>query len=348
MDITSFINSKDIRDYHRKIGYQYSALEAAWLVYQCQRKTLEEKLEAWQWIIDNMPDMPIDCVRLHKEYRGISVHVAIRDFIDLRSRFWNDFSVPKDGWVYTYKYYCNCGDGGVRCYDHAGVFTSLDKCIKFITCNEDAEDVTSIMVYRYPLDCCDAILTKFGCAFVTISGKILDVDPWLGDNGENYALAYLFWDMWFEFPVPFKKGDIVTLASEYSKRKPIVLESALIPPGEDAEEYRKKRKENGGDTSDMCFWGYAIDVDDYIGYNGVYTDNFWNYMDMEYYTEELIGRQRVLKPISAWLKGELGDDLCLLLAAYHRVMLEDALSQTVPCLYTNEGLRKVGLPERER
>ena len=35
MDFTNFINSKDIRDYHREIGYKYNTLEAAWLVYQC-------------------------------------------------------------------------------------------------------------------------------------------------------------------------------------------------------------------------------------------------------------------------------------------------------------------------
>ena len=62
MDISSFINSRDIWDYHREIGYEYNALEAAWLVSQCNNKTLKQKHEAWQWIIDNMPDMEVkDC-----------------------------------------------------------------------------------------------------------------------------------------------------------------------------------------------------------------------------------------------------------------------------------------------
>lgn len=59
MDITSFINSKDIREYHKQIGYEYNSVEAAWLVSQCNSKTLEQKHEAWLWIIDNMPDMEI-------------------------------------------------------------------------------------------------------------------------------------------------------------------------------------------------------------------------------------------------------------------------------------------------
>ena len=41
MDITGFINSKDIREHHRAIGYKYNELEADWLVYQCHNETLE-------------------------------------------------------------------------------------------------------------------------------------------------------------------------------------------------------------------------------------------------------------------------------------------------------------------
>ncbi len=32
MDFYRFINSKDIREYHWRIGYEYNAAEAAWLV----------------------------------------------------------------------------------------------------------------------------------------------------------------------------------------------------------------------------------------------------------------------------------------------------------------------------
>ena len=44
MDISGFINSRDIKKYHRDIGYKYIALEAAWLVSQCHGKTLEENI----------------------------------------------------------------------------------------------------------------------------------------------------------------------------------------------------------------------------------------------------------------------------------------------------------------
>ena len=60
MDFTKYINSKDIRDYHRKINYQYTALEASWLVYRCNSVTTDEKYYAWNWIADNMTDQKID------------------------------------------------------------------------------------------------------------------------------------------------------------------------------------------------------------------------------------------------------------------------------------------------
>ena len=350
MDITSYINSKDIRDYHREIGIEYNALEAAWLVYHNRGRSLEEKHAAWQWIIDNMPDMPIDCVRLYEEYQGSSVHEAIKAFMDMQNRFIEEFTAPKDGWVYRYKYYISLPDVEESCLDQEGVFSSWDKCIEFIGLYEDVRYMTGISIYRTEVDSRDYFPSRHGHIYVDVQRKIMDIEPWFDDETEKkkyHGLIRFFDDMWFEFPVPFKKGDIVTLAAEDAKSSPIVLESTLVPPGENAEEYRKWRKENGGDTSDMCFWGYAIDVVDYSGYNGIYTDNFWNYMDIKYYRGELKGRQRVLKSISAWLKGELGDDPELMLIAYHRIMLEEALSQTVPCLYTNEGLQKVGLQERE-
>ena len=55
MDIYRYINSRDIRDHLKKIKYEFNALEASWLVYQCSFASLAEKNDAWNWIIDNMP-----------------------------------------------------------------------------------------------------------------------------------------------------------------------------------------------------------------------------------------------------------------------------------------------------
>ena len=52
VDVCRFINSKDIRDYLRSINYQFTPIEAAWLIYYCRELTLQEKHAAWQELID--------------------------------------------------------------------------------------------------------------------------------------------------------------------------------------------------------------------------------------------------------------------------------------------------------
>ena len=46
MDAFRFINSRDIRKYLKEIGYQFSSLEAAWLVWQNRNISLKDKYAA--------------------------------------------------------------------------------------------------------------------------------------------------------------------------------------------------------------------------------------------------------------------------------------------------------------
>ena len=65
MDLFRFIDSKDIREHLRQIGYSFTAPEAAFLVWQCRNATLKEKFAAWREIIETMPD----CSLTRKELR---------------------------------------------------------------------------------------------------------------------------------------------------------------------------------------------------------------------------------------------------------------------------------------
>lgn len=65
-------------------------------------------------------------------------------------------------------------------------------------------------------------------------------------------------------------------------------------------------------------------------------------MDAEYYREELTGIERVLGLISNWLKGKFGDEVDLLMAGYHHIMLEEMLARSTPGLYTDEALKLAG------
>lgn len=61
MDFLKFINSNTVRNHLQELEYQPTAMEAAWIVYQCETLSLKEKYTAWREIIDTMPDCIFRC-----------------------------------------------------------------------------------------------------------------------------------------------------------------------------------------------------------------------------------------------------------------------------------------------
>ena len=60
MNILRFINSKDIRRHLRELQYQFTVPEAAFLIYMSRSASLKEKFDAWQEIINTMPDCSME------------------------------------------------------------------------------------------------------------------------------------------------------------------------------------------------------------------------------------------------------------------------------------------------
>ena len=57
MDICTYVNSRDIGDYLREINYEFTSKEAAWLtIWQCFSISLEEKHNAWEQLMLELPD----------------------------------------------------------------------------------------------------------------------------------------------------------------------------------------------------------------------------------------------------------------------------------------------------
>ena len=342
MDITIFINSRDIRDYHRKIGYKYNALEAAWLVYYCRDISVKQKHEAWNWIIQNMPDCEVSNGRIHTCFYGKSAHKAIADYIEMEQDFIDSF-MTDSGWLYTYSHsFIRGGEREVDIVYDKGVFSSAENCIEHILKEEDPKETTFAEISRKRPDE-DCYNNYHGSIVIDLSGEIVDVSIDTKDDSDRSVidLVCFFEDLWFEFPVPFKRGDIVFLCNRLGEEDPIVLTDIVIPPNWEREKYIMMRSEHGGDTSDMNLYGYAMDESGYIG---PFREVWFNYMDVEYYRKELKGVDRALIPISNWLKGEFCDDLCLLLAGYHRILLEEVLAKTVPLMYSAEALKLAGFP----
>ena len=99
MNYDRFINSKDIRDYLRQIGYSFIAPEAAFLVWQCRSATLKEKITAWREIIETMPDCSL--TRREKEPIG-NCHDFLRRHITSQETLLKEFPNGKNC-VYRYE-----------------------------------------------------------------------------------------------------------------------------------------------------------------------------------------------------------------------------------------------------
>ena len=357
MDLYNLVNSVDIREYHKNIGYKYNSLEAAWLVYQCQSLTIPEKHDVWQWIVSNMPDVEVTNCRRFEPFKGVSLHRIITDYVDMQKRFIENFKAGFSGGFYTYQSNFKGSDGiySFSNSDYEGFFSSWDKCVDHVLKNEDSEETNRVRIVLVKPDEGELHSHKYGYIEIDLQGRIVDVAT-RTENEYETDLDYFFEAIWFEFPVPFKRGDIVYVKNIWGREVPVALTDIIIPGGWDLEKYRKMRREDGGDISDMNFWGYTAsghycwnpgDPTNKAYYEGIDYDVHFEYMDLEYYRKELTGMNRVLKPVSAWLKGEFGDDLCLLLTGYHHILIEEELSRSIPDFWSKEGLIKAGFTTKD-
>ncbi len=86
MNAFSFINSRDIAAYLKKIHYSFSSLETSWSIYQSSNHTLQEKITAWQEVIATMPP---------RELRQL-INGYVRDYNTIRSHKSLDYKVPNE------------------------------------------------------------------------------------------------------------------------------------------------------------------------------------------------------------------------------------------------------------
>ena len=147
-----------------------------------------------------------------------------------------------------------------------------------------------------------------------------------------------FAGMWFDFPTPFKKGDILIGSSidlAWCRSDVFVLDWVIT----NDRELVKKRKD-GWDSMDMVAIGYFQEGD-----GRVYHECMHDYMNLQYYHGELMGIKRILKALSSFQKGEV--ELDLFINAYHTILTEEQFKRIYPKYYTEEGMKLVGLEKRE-
>ena len=337
MNILRFINSKDIREHLGDIGYEFNSLEAAWLIYQCRDATIDEKHKAWNELIETMPDCPIE-KRLNTAAQD-SLHAFLRQYMELEDKYRNEFCGEKragtfnedKSFVYKFKYIYNDGTE----YDWDTVFSCLDAFQELVM--EPEDDVISIQCTKMWID----KLNSRQIAYLTPSFEFLHLDPGHIDSDQESDLFWGVFDgLWFEFPTPFQKGDVVwdPKHPEGICAGPFVTTEVCLD-GIESDKTKENLRKNG-DSSDMCAGGFFLNED-----GGIYEECMSNYMNLEFYDKELTGPKRTLIALSNFLKDEI--DLALFARAYHQIITAGYAENSIPLGYLKSGMILAGLSKQD-
>lgn len=286
MDAFRFINSKDIRNYLKKINYEFTPIEIAWLIWRCEHITLKEKQNAWQEMIDTMPDLPVDC-----SFQKInSLHTFLKDTIALENKMIDDFY--KDEKDAVYYFYID--------YDY-GYSHNHKKYLAYHDMIDDVKDIAENPKRK---------IRHFHLCKEYSNGNKAEYDFNMYPNFEIKSILNaelhdkrdtIFMDLDISIPTPFKQGDIVYFpnsVTDCGRRPKVVTFEEKVVIGESVPVYEQVSFSSG-----EIKLNYILE-----------------YMDLEYYTGDFDGKKRIVKLLSNYLKGKI--DTALLATAYHYYLTE--------------------------
>ncbi len=329
-----YINSGDIRAHLRSLNYEFSALETAWLIWQSAETSLDDRHRAWRKLIETMPDCPI------KERPGTvpqeSLHAFLKKLMDTEKRLLDLFCRSGDEAVYSFRYH----EPGARDWEECETLFYGGNDSGWAICtdamDEQVELADRIVVRKRWLN------GVRGEIEAELDGlrRICRISSEEVNDEEFSCLHRGFDGLWFDFPTPFRRGDIVADCRR-SVLDPLCKDERFDPfvfddPGL-TDQLRAELLENGcGD--DMTVYGLFQDRDS----GELYSECMHGSMNLEYYRGELSGKRRVLKAAGNFLKGEIG--AALYAHAYRKILDEEAI-RSRPEWVTEEGLRLAALTE---
>ena len=353
-DASDFLNSKDIAEHWHRVGFACTPLQSAYLVWHNRTKTLAEKHGAWREIMENLPDCPV-AEGHRKSNMGIadalagSLHSFLQAFISLQENLIKRFYQKGDHAVYRY---CVLYEGDEDWSRDGWLYDSAEDCFEDVRADEDMlSSVLCVQITKRWIGDNRAITL---CAKADQTVLQLDADG-LSEAEANILQAFEW--MWFDFPTPFKRGDLVV--SPFSPfgytlfgEEPFVLTNLRSwggeqlrqngYPDEDGRYARADRQlqrhRECADETDMTAHGYFQNED-----GSIYHECMHHYLDLEYYRGELQGKRRILRAFSSFERGEIDGEL--LSVAYYVLLQEEALRRERARLscFTEEGLRLAGL-----
>ena len=268
MDIYRLIESTAVRNYLQEIGYSLNSIECAVLILSNMTMTAEEREDALGELMASMPEVPLT--------EEQSLFSELRRHIALQQKGIQDFYSPAEDEVYYVTVYSD--------FDrYAGnplksICKSMDECLRFAKQTNPKQ----IKIKK----------GRLGSASVTAELVLnaqqepLRLIDWAPFGELQKIFTHLRQSPDLKIPLPFRAGDIVYLPSSVPGKPP---EPMVID----------------GKPDMLPFdWVHANGVFK-ASSHGITLDFLPEFERFEYYTDELKGRDRILKPVSHFLKRDI-------------------------------------------
>ena len=279
MNIYDFINSRDIREHWKKISYKPTALEAAWLVWQSHNHTLVQKHNAWQEIINTMPDCSIEKRPMHEEVR--SLHTYLKNYMDFQEESLKRFHIIEPQVFYNGVAYYNRGES----WDpstHLSVEACINHYMTYYGACHNEHQYIGFTIDKFKI----GEQEEYMKLSIDASFHVLDI--------KVRGKSDLFESLWFDFPIPFEKGDFVSRAANgYHWLYPFPQVSLVIHSL--CKDNPSSVLKRDGTFADMIAYGN--------GCEGMI--EMHPYMDLEYVDSTSDEFNNELLPISLFLKGKI-------------------------------------------
>ena len=291
--ILEFIDSNTVYKHLMDIGYKPDTLTAAYIVWQSKSNTLAEKEEAFEWIINNMPDMHIPAHIYHSEWE--SLHQFLKEYNRLISKLIKSFEASEYGAVYNFSVYYGAPDN--EWVDDEVLYSSFEGVMDAV--KDELEDkelrkLKRIRIRRRVLD------LRFVCDYLSLTP---DMEYYSLDMGtvmpsEDYEVLHLFENLCLPIPHPFKKGDIIKeCAGKYAL--PTYYNDTLVVTDYHSKEYVCENAHTLG-MHDYTLYGICSD-----GEGRTYEDSINHYLNAEIIEPgEVLIKDCVLLKESRKIKGE--------------------------------------------
>lgn len=313
LDVLDFVDSRTVRAHWEKIGWNPPPIEASFIIWNSHKRTIAEKHAAWHNLIETTPDAIFPKHMLY--LAGRSLHTFLEAYMRVQERLLDDLRSSEPGeaccWIvqkrevrYRYDaYVCPSFERAIRklrdCIDEEDWGLDDDRFIltkRYFAGDSDEEDYDSDVSVLVSPD-------LEPIAFVD------DRSPRLTQE-EKDILWPGFEDMWFNFPLPFKRGDIlVHHPSIYGDESRFVLDhDATLDPARDDDARILRLREEHGDYTDMLVYGHTVDEESGVVW---FRSDFHDLLSLEPYDGELSGFERKLRPLSRFSRGKIDLKRCL-------------------------------------